>query len=118
MKIRYLLLAAMLASGAAVPLVTFGGANEDVAKMIVDAKARADHESLAEYYATEASALLVKAEKHREMSAAYGQVDYGKGGTGAMARHCGNLESSYRTAAAENESLARTHQELAGGSAG
>ncbi|MEZ5447169.1 MAG: hypothetical protein R3F45_15560 [Gammaproteobacteria bacterium] len=113
MKIRTLFLAATLAGAAVTPLVTFGGADDSIEKMVMSASTKADHEALARHYEAETSALLAKAEEHRTMGAAYGHVDYGKGGAAALAQHCKNLESSYRTAAAENESLARIHQALA-----
>ncbi len=116
MKIRSLFFTAILAGAAVMPIVTFGGADGSIEKMITSASTKADHEALARHFETEASALLAKVEEHKKMDAAYGTVDYGKGGAGALGQHCKNLESSYRTAATENEALARIHHELAAGS--
>lgn len=88
-------------------------APEQLDQSIIEAKSKADHESLAQYFEQEAQALEEKAERHQKLA-----EDYEKGGSyekvkGFMLQHCNAMIRNYRQAAEDNLALAKMHRELA-----
>lgn len=82
-------------------------------ELIMDAKSKADHERLAEYFEQQAQALQAKVEHHQKLA-----EDYEKSGSyekvkGFMLQHCNAMIRSYRGAAEESLALARIHRQLA-----
>lgn len=82
-------------------------------ELVMEARSKTDHESLAEYFEQEAHALQAKVERHQKLA-----EDYEKGGSyekvkGFMLQHCNAMIRSYRGAAEENLALARIHRQLA-----
>lgn len=88
-------------------------APEQLDQSIIEAKSKADHESLAQYFEQEAKDLEEKAKRHQKLA-----EDYEKGGSyekvkGFMLQHCNAMIRNYRQAAEDNLALAKMHRELA-----
>jgi len=88
-------------------------APEQLDQSIIEAKSKADHESLAQYFEQEAKDLEEKAKRHEKLA-----EDYEKGGSyekvkGFMLQHCNAMIRNYRQAAEDNLALAKMHRELA-----
>ena len=77
------------------------------------AQTRADHEALAEYYERVGAAARVTAGEHRQMAKSYQSYQPGRGG-GNMAAHCNAIVRSHEGLAAEYDSLAAGHRQMAG----
>jgi len=82
-------------------------------RLIMEARSKADHENLAQYFEQEAQALQEKADRHQKLA-----EDYEKGGSyekvkGFMLQHCNAMIRIYRQGAEENLALAKMHRQLA-----
>lgn len=84
----------------------------EIAQRIQAASSRADHESLAGYFMNEAATARASAENHRKMARSYQAQVSQRGGSG-MAAHCNAVVRAQETIAAEYESMAGGHRELA-----
>jgi hypothetical protein len=93
---------------------------DDLPNAIENAKTAADHVALAEYFETEAKSARTRAERHRKMSALYGNYPKPSGTKGnraslgkSMPPHCDKLVADYEAAAAEYEAMAAAHRTMA-----
>ncbi|HJV61179.1 MAG TPA: hypothetical protein VJ743_09525 [Albitalea sp.] len=85
----------------------------DLAQRIASAQTRADHESLASYYAQEAAKSRQLAAMHQDMGRSYKvQATLGRGLSGVSA-HCERLAQSYTASADDYEGMAATHRQQA-----
>jgi len=86
---------------------------DQVDRLIMEARSKADHETLAQYFEQEAQALQERADRHQKLA-----ESYEKGGSyekvkGFMLQHCNAMIRSYRQGAEENLALAKMHRQLA-----
>ncbi len=84
----------------------------DMRQAVLEAKSKADHESLAAQYEREAQEDEQKAKLHEDMAKAYAKVGYLTEKQN-FTRHCDVIAQKYKDAAVENLALAKAHKELA-----
>lgn len=82
-------------------------------QQIESARTRADHEALASYYSKEASAARAIAADHRKMARSYQAMTVSGKGGGSMQAHCNSIVSKYEGVAADYESMASAHRDMA-----
>jgi hypothetical protein len=78
---------------------------------ILNAKSKADHQELAEYYEKEAKSLRASVQLQQEMYDVYGKVGFSE--KNVLRRHCASLAKEYEEAARENLEMAKIHRRLA-----
>lgn len=83
---------------------------QNVAAKIAAAKTPADHEAIAAFYKSEASAAAAKVKTHEAMAASYKTA--GKFGPG-LADHCQTLIREYTAAEKDYTKMAEEHEALA-----
>jgi len=82
------------------------------AQAIAAAKTPAEHQAIADAYATEAESLRAKANEHRAMDKEYSGPGYQSLKLGA-AMHCKKLVQAFEAAAKDADSLATMHRDMA-----
>ena len=89
--------------------------HEQVEQRIANARTRADHQGLAQFFDQEAQEAKKRAEKHRAMSKRYTDpVWTGRGSWEVQLRgHCDTLVGLYEKAEQENKAMAALHREIA-----
>lgn len=108
----FLVLAAVLLGGCASP--HYSATHEQVEDRIANARTRADHQGLAQFFDQEAQEAKSRAEKHRAMSKRYTDpVWTGRGSWIHLRDHCDTLVGLYEKAEQENKALAALHRQIA-----
>ena len=108
----FLVLAAVLLGGCASP--HYSATHAQVEDRIANARTRADHQGLAQFFDQEAQEARSRAEKHRAMAKSFAVEGWGRGKAGIQARdHCETLVGLYEKAEQENKALAALHRQLA-----
>jgi hypothetical protein len=86
---------------------------EDLTTKIASAKTAADHEAIATYYDAAAKEAKQRADEHAKMGEAYKKLGGALVGKLQLDKHCASLVKSAQSEAAEYESLAQAHREMA-----
>ena len=81
--------------------------------MVSKASTAAAHQALAEHYEKLAGEARAEAERHRKMKEAYLKRGAAEIGKYHLDEHCERLAKSFDEVAAQNEMLAKAHQEMA-----
>ena len=85
--------------------------DNNVDEMIANAKTPADHEAIALYYDQEAAETKKKAELHRRSAETYRKMNIAK--PVGMANMCDGVATMWEKIAADTETLAKEHREMA-----
>lgn len=111
-KNLFVALAAALVLGFGVPAIATADVTE---AQITAARTRADHETIAKAYESDAAAAEASAREHETMVQSYKVAARGPKGESAkaMVTHCEGLVKAYRAAAKEFRALAAEHRKLA-----
>lgn len=105
-------LAGSLAALALLGAMTAAAGDRVTPSQIATATTSAQHEAIAQAYEDEAAASEKRAESHATMAQTY-RMGPNKSSGASMGNHCGRLEETYRSAAAEYRMLAKEHREMA-----
>lgn len=87
--------------------------NGNMEEMIQTARSKTDHEAIAMQYDAKAKGLMAQAEEHVRMGKLYLGMELGGSKGPKFAGHCDALAANLRTAAEQNQELAKLHRDLA-----
>lgn len=85
----------------------------EITQRIAAAQTRSDHESLATYFAQEATRARAAAASHRQMARSYQNRPIGERGSAGMVTHCNALAQSYDNSASMYDDMAASHRQMA-----